>query len=200
MAINEPKSDFISVNGVRLQTLDWSGDGSVLVFLAGYANTPHVFDSVARAITDRFHVLGLTRRAHGASDQPENGYGNPTLTGDIIGLLDTCGIETASFVGHSFAGHEMCHLAAAHPDRVEKLVFLDALYRMNEEDTALFAASPLPPSGPPPESFESVAAYCEDFVTRYPTYRRLRSPRWDAVWAHSLERTPDGRLRDRIRP
>ena len=200
MTMQEPKSDFISVDGVRLQTLDWGGSGSALVFLAGYANTPHFFDSIVRAFTDRFRVLGLTRRAHGASDQPEDGYDNPTLARDIICLLDAHGIEKASFVGHSFAGDEMCQLAAAHPDRVEKLVFLDALYRMNEEDAALFAESPLPPSDPPPETFESVAAFCEDFVTRYATYRRLRSPRWDALWAHSLEWTADGRFRDRIRP
>ena len=200
MTTHEPKSDFISVDGVRLQTLDWGGSGSALVFLAGYANTPHFFASVARAFVDRFHVLGLTRRAHGASEQPDEGYDNPTLTRDIVGLLAAHGIEKASFVGHSFAGHEMCQLAAAHPDRVEKLVFLDALYRMNEEDAALFAENPLPPSDPPPETFESVAAYCEDFVARYSAYRRLRSLRWDALWAHSLEQTSDGRFRDRIRP
>jgi len=200
MTTNEPKSEFIPVDGVRLQTLDWGGEGSALVFLAGYANTPHFFDSMARAFTDRFHVLGLTRRAHGASEQPDDGYDSPTLARDIVGLLDVQGIERATFVGHSFAGHEMCQLAAAHPDRVEKLVFLDALYRMNEEDAGLFAENPLPPSAPPPGTFESVAAYCEDFVARYPTYRRLRSPRWDALWAHSLEQTSDGRFRERIRP
>jgi len=200
MAIHVPKSDYILVDGVRLQALDWGGSGPALVFLAGYANTPHFFDSVARAFTDRFRVLGVTRRAHGASDQPHDGYDNLALVGDIIALLDSRGIEKASFVGHSFAGHEMCQLAEAHPDRVEKLIFLDALYRMNEEDAALFAESPLPPSGPPPETFESVAAFCEDFVTRYATYRRLRSARWDALWAHSLEQTADGRFRERIRP
>ncbi len=200
MAIQEPKSDFISVDGVRLQTLDWGGDGPALVFLAGYANTPHFFSSMAGAFTDRFHVLGLTRRAHGASDQPDSEYNNATLARDIVALLDSRGIEKASFAGHSFAGHEMCQLAEAHPDRVEKLVFLDALYRMTEEDGVLFGESPLPPSDPPPETFESVAAFCEDFVTRYATYRRLRSPRWDALWGLSLEETSDGRFRDRIRP
>ena len=200
MAIREPKSDFISVDGVRLQTLDWGGDGPALVFLAGYANTPHFFSSMAGAFTDRFQVLGLARRAHGASDQPDDGYDNATLARDIIALLDSRGVERASFAGHSFAGHEMCQLAEAHPDRVEKLVFLDALYRYTKEDGALFAESPLPPSDPPPETFESVAAFCEDFVTRYATYRPLRSPRWDELWGLSLDQTPNGRFRERIRP
>ena len=200
MALCEPRIDFFSVDGVRLQTLDWGGDGPALVFLAGYANTPHFFSSMAGAFTDRFRVLGLTRRAHGASDQPDSGYDIATLARDIVAFLDSRRIGKASFAGHSFAGHEMCQLAEAHPDRIEKLVFLDALYRYTEEDGALFAESPLPPSDPPPETFESVAAFCEDFVTRYATYRPLRSPRWDELWGLSLEEASDGRFRDRIRP
>jgi len=196
----DPRSDFIAVDGVKLEALDWGGKGPALVFLAGYANTPHVFDAVARAMTDRFHVLGLTRRSHGESDQPADGYDIPTLGSDVIGFLDSLGVERASFVGHSFAGHELCYLASAYPHRVERLVFLDALYNYTEEDIALFGGSPLPPNDPPPETFESVEAYCEDFVTRYATYRRLRSASWDAQWARTLEQTQDGRFRERIRP
>jgi len=199
-AHREPTGGFVPVNGIRLHTLDWGGDGPALVFLAGYANTPHVFDAVARALTDRFHVLGLTRRSHGESDQPVEGYDIPTLGDDVIGYLDALGIDRASFVGHSFAGHELCYLASAHPDRVAKLVFLDALYDYREEDTTLFGENPLPPSDPPPETFASVEAYCDDFVARYAKYRRLRSPRWDAQWALTLEETSDGRFRERIRP
>ena len=196
----DAKTDFIEVNGVRLRTLDWGGSGPALVFLAGYANTPDFFDPLARAFTDRFRVLGLTRRAHGASDQPETGYDVPTLAKDVVGFLDALGLESASFVGHSFAGHELCCLASDHPQWIEKLVFLDTLYDYTDEDRELLSTSPLPPSDPAPETFESVAAYCEDFVTRYAAYRRLRSPRWDTLWALSLEQTADGRYRERIRP
>ena len=195
-----PRSGFIEVEGVRLQTLDWGGDGPALVFLAGYANTPHFFDSVARAFSDRFRVLGLTRRAHGDSAQPETGYDVPTLASDIVGFLDAFDLESASFAGHSFAGHEMCCLASDHAPRVEKLVFFDTLYDYTEEDLKLLAENPLPSVEPPPETYHSVAAYCDDFVARYPAYRPLRSPRWDELWALSLERTPQGRFRERIRP
>ncbi|MBU0595250.1 alpha/beta hydrolase [Candidatus Bipolaricaulota bacterium] len=196
----EPTSDFVIVNGVRLQMLDWGGTGRALVFLGGYANTPHFFDRVARAFTDRFRVLGLSRRGHGESGQPEDGYDIATLGNDVIGFLDAMGLDKASLAGHSFAGHELCYLAAAHADRIEKLVFLDALYSYTEADIALFAENPVPAFDPPPDDFPSVEAYCEDFVTRYPAYRPLRSPRWDALWAHALVETPEGRFREKIRP
>jgi pimeloyl-ACP methyl ester carboxylesterase len=94
----------------------------------------------------------------------------------------------------------MVQLGAFHTERVEKLVFLDALYEYEESDIELYGANPLLVNSSPPESFDSVEAYSLDFVTRYSQYRRLRSPQWDALMAHALERTADGRLRERIRP
>jgi len=194
------RNDFVSVSGLRLHYLDWGGDGSALIFLAGYANTPHFFDSLAKIFTDRFHVLGLTRRSHGESEQPESGYDLDTLAADIIAFMDALDIDKASLVGHSFAGMEMAAFAVQHPDRLDKLVFLDALYEYEESDVELFGGNPVPAAAPPPESFASVADYCEDFVNRYVTYRPLRSPRWDELWAMTLEEDDDGRFIEKIRP
>jgi pimeloyl-ACP methyl ester carboxylesterase len=44
--------------------LDWGGTGPPLVFLAGLGNTAHVFDHFAHQFTDRFRVLGVTRRGY----------------------------------------------------------------------------------------------------------------------------------------
>ncbi len=194
------KSAFVEANGVRLNYLDWGGTGPALVFLAGSGNTPHFFDSVAKRLADRFRVLGLTRRAHGESEQPETGYDIPTLAKDVVGLLEALGIERASFAGHSYAGAELLELAIAYPERVEKLVFLDALYEYEKSDVELYGANPLNVRGVPPETFDSVEAYSEDFTTRYAQYRRLRSPKWDALLAHGLEQTADGRFRERPGP
>jgi len=194
------RSDFLTVNGVRLQALDWGGNGPTMILLAGFANTPHFFNSLAGAFTDRFHVLGLTRRAHGESEQPDSGYDLETLTADIIALMDAKDIDKATVVGHSFAGMEMTTLAANYPDRLDKLVFLDALYEYADSDVELFGSDPLPAATPPPESFASVADYCEDLVNRYVTYRPLRSPRWDELWGLTLKQREDGRFVEIIRP
>ncbi len=191
---------YVSVRGVRLHYLDWGGSGPPLVFLAGFGNTPHFFDSVAHRLSDRFRVLGLTRRGHGRSDQPQVGYDVATLAEDIVGFLDELSIPCASFAGHSFAGCEMIQLAIAHSSRVAKLVFLDALYGIDEKDLAILSTDPLRAASPPPETFDSAHAYAADFTTRYPQYRKLRSPRWDALLALSLERAPDGRFRECLRP
>jgi len=195
-----PCRSLVQANDVQIETLDWGGTGSTVILLGGYANTADFMEGIATRLTHRFHVLGVNRRAHGSSDQPESGYDIPTLASDLVGVLDAREIASASFIGHSFAGMEMCELAVRYPHRVDKLVYVDALYRYEESDTELFGANPVPVPLPPPEVFDSIDAYCADFVNRYRAYRRLRSQAWDALWANALEPADGGGFREKIRP
>ena len=90
------KSDFVSVNGIRLHYLDWGGSGEPLLFLPGLGNSAHIFDGFAPLFTDKFRVLALTRRGHGDSDHPESGHDVDTLTEDIRCFMDELNIEKAS--------------------------------------------------------------------------------------------------------
>ena len=71
-------------------------------------------------------MLGLTRRGQGQSEAPDSGYDPPTLASDISAFLDLMGIEKATLVGFSAAGSEMTYFAGAYPQRIDKLVYLDA--------------------------------------------------------------------------
>src|SRR5687767_12149238 len=121
-------SDFVSVNAIKLHYLDWGGEGDVLLFLAGMGCNAHIFDSFATRFTDKFKVLALTRRGHGESDHPETGYDVDTLTEDIRQFLDALGFEKVILAGHSMAGVELSHFSALYPERVLKLIFLDAAF------------------------------------------------------------------------
>ena len=122
------KATFVTVApGVRLEVLDWGGSGDPIVLLTGSGDNAHVYDEFAFQFTDRFHVIGITRRGFGRSSQPASGYDLATRGHDDIAVLDTLGIGQAIFVGHSIAGTELSRLAASYPGRVGKLVFLDAL-------------------------------------------------------------------------
>ena len=48
-------SKFVVVNGVRLEYLDWGGNGPPLVFLAGLGSTAHIFNDLAPEFTSRYH-------------------------------------------------------------------------------------------------------------------------------------------------
>src|SRR5271168_1489951 len=57
------KLEFVTVDqGVKLEVLDWGGNGRPLVFLAGSGFDAHVFDTFAPKFVATHHVYGITRR------------------------------------------------------------------------------------------------------------------------------------------
>lgn len=154
---------------VELEVLDWGGSGEPLVFLAGLQLNAHTFDNFAPRFTDTHHVLGITRRGHGASSWPDSGYSLDRLVEDVRTVLDSLGLERVMLAGHSMAGMEMTRLAAAHPDRVTGLVYVDAAH-----DPALLESLgvfELCPAGP--EVLEAIGRRFEDLEAHRRTqYRR----------------------------
>jgi pimeloyl-ACP methyl ester carboxylesterase len=131
------ESGFVTVNGVTLNYLDWGGTGDALLFLPGLADSPHIFDDIAPEFVGRYRVLALARRGVGQSDKPASGYENEVLVEDIRQFLDSLGVPRASLVGWSMGGNELTGVATRYPERVEKLVYLDAAY--DRSDTAFIA-------------------------------------------------------------
>jgi non-heme chloroperoxidase len=107
-------------------------------------------------------------------------------------VLDQLNLSEAVFVGHSVAGTEMNEIAAAYPDRVQKLVFLDAL----DLGSNGWAALPQPP--PPPAETEaeldSVQRLAAAEVRRYGHRKPL------AAVCHSVRRDPSGRVVGALTP
>jgi pimeloyl-ACP methyl ester carboxylesterase len=167
---SEHKVSFVTVEpDVRLEVLDWGGAGEALVLLAGLGDNAHVYDQFAYQFTDRFHVIGITRRGFGRSSQPAHGYDLDTRARDDVAVLDELNIRQAVFVGHSVAGTELSKLGAAYPDRVKKLVYLDAL----DIGSGGWATLPQPPAAPPYTSgdLESVQRLAAAFA-RFDGYRK----------------------------
>ncbi len=152
-AAQAPRTRFVTVApGVRLEVVDYGGSGEPLVLLAGSGNTAHVFATFAWRFTDTYHVVALTRRGFGASSKPATGYDTRTLAEDVRIVLDSLRLTRVSLMGHSLAGDEMTRLAGDHPDRVRKLIYLDAAYDRVALG-AIMAEYPLP-TPPAPTSGE----------------------------------------------
>lgn len=122
------KSEFITVNGVKLHYLDWGGKRDTLLFLHGQGDTAHRYDDFAPRFTNQFRVLALTRRGHGESEIPETGYDTATLVEDVRQFLDALKIQRVVLAGHSFAGDELTRFAVLYPDRVVKLIYFDSAF------------------------------------------------------------------------
>ena len=141
------KSEFVTANGIKMNYLDWGGTGDVVILLSGFGNDAHVFDEFAPSFTDKFHVIGLTRRGFGRTDRPTTGYETETRVEDVRAFMNALKIQRAHLVGHSLAGDEMTLFATLYPNRVIKMVYLDAAY---DRPKMLTCADELPPEIAPP--------------------------------------------------
>lgn len=116
-------------DGARLHFVDWGGKGPAIVLIAGLGNSARIFDELAPRLNQQYRVIAATRRGYGLSgDAPSADYDNARLVRDVLDILNGLGIEKAAFVGHSLAGGELSTLGREYPDRVTRLVYLDAAY------------------------------------------------------------------------
>jgi non-heme chloroperoxidase len=195
------KSDLVNVNGINLHYLDWGGSGDVLLFLAGMGCNAHIFDDLAPRFNDMFHAMALTRRGHGESDHPETGYDVDTLTEDIRQFLDALKIEKVILAGHSMANIELSHFSALYPDRVLKLIFLDAAYdRHSISYKDMVESSPWRRIQPPglDVDYYSPDEYFTAMKRAYPSFRLIWTEAMAEQSLHEITQMPDGKIIDRM--
>lgn len=164
------KSAFVTANGIRMNYLDWGGTGDVVILLAGLGNDAHVFDEIAPSFTDKFRVIGLTRRGFGETERPAKGYETAVRVEDIRAFMDSQKITRAHLVGHSLAGDEMTQFAAMYPQRLNKLVYLDAAYDRRK----FFSCTNDQPGGGMPPAFLRIVG------------EALNCPGWEKIVAADM--------------
>jgi pimeloyl-ACP methyl ester carboxylesterase len=118
----------LKVGGLTLSALEWGEPGRPpLCFLHGGSAHAHWFDGVIPPFADRYHVLSLDQRGHGASDwPPEPAYATEDFAGDLVGVMEAMGWPRMTVIGHSMGGHNAMGFAAWYPERVERLVVVDS--------------------------------------------------------------------------
>ena len=199
MNLLNPKSDFVNLNGIRLHYLDWGGTGPALIFLTGMGSSAYIFNKFAPRFNDKFRVLALTRRGQGDSDYPETGYDADTLTEDICQFMDSLNIEKAILAGHSLAGVELTHFAATHPNRVEKLIYLDALddrrgHQVIQEKNPLRNVEIKKEESIP----YSIEEYIADMKRDFPDFAEIWSEVWDEEISHNVKVNETGVVVDKM--
>ena len=104
--------------------LEGPEDAPVLVLSNSLGTSLAMWDDQAPVLSRRFRLLRYDTRGHGRSPAPPGPYATEDLGGDVVRLLDRLGIGRASFCGLSVGGMTGMWLAAAAPERVERLVLL----------------------------------------------------------------------------
>ncbi|NJN79005.1 MAG: alpha/beta hydrolase [Anaerolineales bacterium] len=192
------KSAFVVINGVRLHYLDWGGHGDTLIFLTGLGDSAHVFDQIAPRFTDKFRVLALTRRGQGESDNPNEGYSLDILIDDIYKFMNLLSIERAILVGHSFAGSELTFFAEKYPDKVLKLIYLDAVYdrKGKQEVMKNYPLSDIQPPDAKTE-FDTLEDYVNYIKGTRPDLAVMWNQTWTQVSAYDLTETSNSKYKEK---
>lgn len=124
---------YVDTNGIKLHYLHYKGNGQTIVLMHGLTANAHAFDGlIAAGLSPTFNVISIDLRGRGQSDQPEHGYTLAEHAKDIIGLLDHLKIEKAIIGGHSYGALLTFYMARFYPERIEKMIVLDAAVRMHE--------------------------------------------------------------------
>jgi pimeloyl-ACP methyl ester carboxylesterase len=111
------------------------GSGPPLVLLHGYPENLQIWCELAPRLARRFEVIAFDWPGLGCSDAWPGGA-TPAHQADRLRLLlDAWRIERATVVGADMGGQPALAFAAAHPERIQRLVVMNSLV-MGDETTS----------------------------------------------------------------
>ncbi len=116
----------IAANGIELQLWD-EGEGPLVVLCHGFPELAYSWRAQIPVLAGAgYRVIAPDMRGYGASSAPQalDGYDVLTLCGDLCGVLDDVGEESAIFIGHDWGANVTWHLALTQPERVRAVAGL----------------------------------------------------------------------------
>src|SRR6267142_847622 len=103
-----------------------AGSGPAVVLLHGYAETSDSWAPLATELVKSYTVVVPDLRGIGKSSHPPGGYDKKTQASDIRAVVTTLGLDRASVVSHDIGIMVAYAYAARYPEKVERLVVMDA--------------------------------------------------------------------------
>ena len=103
-----------------------SGDGPTVVLLHGYGETGDMWAPMAADLVADHRVIVPDLRGLGLSSKPSGGFDKKTQAGDIAGVLASLAVDQFDLVAHDIGNMVAFQVAAQHPERVRRLVLIDA--------------------------------------------------------------------------
>lgn len=124
--MTEPTMIRAKGDGVELQLAVWEGDGSQILCVHGLTANCRCWDAMVTGLSPQHKILAYDLRGRGLSDKPSHGYSEEHHISDLLCLMDDLALNRAVLMGHSLGGYIAMGFAAQYPERVEKLILLDA--------------------------------------------------------------------------
>jgi pimeloyl-ACP methyl ester carboxylesterase len=98
------------------------GSGPPLLLLHGWGSSAELMKPIATALAKKHRCVAVDFPGHGSTAEPPVAWGSDEFVAWTVAVMDRLEIERADIIGHSHGGRVAIGLAAAHPQRVGKLV------------------------------------------------------------------------------
>lgn len=115
----------IATNGATIHVRS-GGSGPAVVLLHGYGETGDMWVPLAVELARDHTVIVPDLRGLGLSSKPTGGFDKKTQAGDVQGVMAALGLQQADVVAHDIGNMVAFQFAAQHPERVRRLVLIDA--------------------------------------------------------------------------
>jgi pimeloyl-ACP methyl ester carboxylesterase len=122
---------FVEANGIRLHIAE-QGAGPLVVLCHGFPESWYSWRHQLPVLAGAgFHAVAPDMRGYGQTDRPEaiDHYTLLHLVGDLVGLIDALGAESAVVAGHDWGAPVAWHAALLRPDRVRGVIGLSVPFR-----------------------------------------------------------------------
>lgn len=111
-------------------TLTWhyveAGEGEPIVFLHGLPESWYSWHYQIESLSADYHVIAIDLKGYGQSDKSDGDYHPGTVAEEILILLDAIDVDKFDLVTHDWGTMVGDYLAAAHSDRINHYVRMQA--------------------------------------------------------------------------
>jgi 3-oxoadipate enol-lactonase len=130
----------MTVNGIDLACqVDGPDEAPVLVLAHTLATSRAMWRKQVPHFSLRHRVVSYDMRGHGESAAPDYPYSLEMLAEDVIGVLDSLGVQRpAVFLGISIGGMVGQALALRHPERFRAIILANTVSRTPPEGQAMW--------------------------------------------------------------
>lgn len=116
---------YATVYGAKIHYLE-AGSGPVVILLHGLGGDTSNWAPTIGALAQKYRVIVPDQIGFGKSDKPLMNYRVGTLVDFLAGFYKELKIDRAALVGNSLGGWTAAAFALAHPEKVDRLVLVDA--------------------------------------------------------------------------
>ncbi len=126
----ELQHKFVTANGIRMHYVE-QGTGPVVVLCHGWPESWYSYRHQIPALAAAgFRAIAPDQRGYGQTDRPApvEAYHILNLAGDIVGLVNSLGADSAVIVGHDWGAPVAWHSALLRPDLFRAIALLSVPY------------------------------------------------------------------------